>query len=88
MQSSSMETSTSQNKLALPGKPIDIGQLATFDLQLLAAARGHKSAWQRTRAAVLAMISGDVLRAEKLRAGANIWQVENAKVVHKPTTMR
>ena len=79
MQSSSMETSGNQSKVSILDdctlKRIDLEQLATSDLQLLAAARGHKLAWQQSRAAVLAIVSDDVLQAEKLRAGTNIWKV-------------
>lgn len=79
---SSMERPAVQSKLELASQqPLAIEQLATSDLQLLAAAHGNKCAWQQTRAAVLSVVRNEVLQAERLRTGPNTWLVENAKVM-------
>ncbi|KAL3150921.1 hypothetical protein ABBQ32_000671 [Trebouxia sp. C0010 RCD-2024] len=75
-----MERPAVQSKLELASQqPLAIEQLATSDLQLLAAAHGNKCAWQQTRAAVLSVVRNEVLQAERLRTGPNTWLVENAK---------
>ena len=62
-------------------QPLGLDQLTTFDLQLLAAANGHRLAAQSDRAGVLSF------NDERLRVGPKVWLVENAQVVYRSKTV-